>query len=163
VTQRGDLLSDYENAAYALKVGEISRPVRSPAGFHIIRLDERKDEQIATSHILIRIKATTDDERPIVDSLKIIREAILAGQSFEEAARTNSAGSADCAARRLPGLVWPGGHAGRFRAAVDTLEIGEISQPLKTQYGHHLIKLRNRARPMRSASSRTGNWWRSRL
>jgi len=144
VTQRGDLLSDYENAAYALKVGEISRPVRSPAGFHIIRLDERKDDQIATSHLLIQVKATADDEQPIVDSLRIIREAILAGESFEEAARTYSQDLQTTPRGGYLGWFAMEDMPEDFRAAVDTLEIGQISQPLKTQYGYHLVKLRNR-------------------
>jgi peptidyl-prolyl cis-trans isomerase SurA len=144
VTQRGDLLSDYENAAYALEIGEISRPVRSPAGFHIIRLDERKDEQIATSHILIQIRATADDEQPIVDSLKSIRDAILGGESFEEAARTHSQDLQTAPRGGYLGWFALEAMPEDFRAAVDTLTIGQISEPLKTQYGYHLVKLRNR-------------------
>jgi peptidyl-prolyl cis-trans isomerase SurA len=143
-TQRGDLLSDYENAAYALKAGEISRPIRSPAGYHIIRLDNRQDEEISTSHILIQVKATQDDEQPIVDSLKIIREAILAGQSFEEAARAYSQDLQTAQRGGYLGWFALEDMPADFRAAVDTLKVGDISQPLKTQYGYHLVKLRTR-------------------
>jgi len=143
-TKKGDLLSDYENAAYALKVGEISRPVRSRNGFHVIRLDNSKEDSILTSHILIRVKATALDEQPLMDTLKAIREEILAGLPFEDAARKYSQDLES---------VNRGGYLGwfaleempaDFRSAVDTLEAGEISQPFKTQYGYHIVRLLKR-------------------
>ena len=47
---------DFEKAAYALKVGELSQPVLSPFGFHIIRVDEHKGDTLALRHILVSIQ-----------------------------------------------------------------------------------------------------------
>ncbi len=70
---------DFEKAAYALKVGEISQPVLSPFGFHLIRVDEKKGDTLALRHILVAItpsdSATSRIDRK-ADSL-----ATLAGSS----------------------------------------------------------------------------------
>ncbi|RJP78023.1 MAG: hypothetical protein C4524_07300 [Candidatus Zixiibacteriota bacterium] len=143
-TEKGDLLSEYESAAEALTVGEISRPVRTRAGFHIIRLEDRAENRILTSHILVKPVIREEDEQSVQDTLAVIREEILAGMPFEEAAKTYSQ-DLESAGR--------GGYLGWFaleempdflRAPVDTLETGEISQPFSTQYGWHLVQLKSR-------------------
>jgi len=55
---KGRFVPDFEKAAYALKVGELSQPVSSPFGFHIIRVDEHKGDTLALRHILIPIRAS---------------------------------------------------------------------------------------------------------
>ncbi len=144
-TTKGDLLSSYEDAAAALRVGEISRPVRSRYGYHIIRLEDKKENsEILTSHILIQTRTEAEDEQPTLDSLNIIRNEIVAGMPFETAAK-NYSHDLESASR--------GGYLGwfaleempaDFRAAIDTLKIGDVSQPFKTQYGYHLARLANR-------------------
>lgn len=143
-TEKGDLLSDYENAAYALKVGEISRPVRSRSGFHIIRLDDRKDEQISTSQILIQVKVTAQDEQPAADSLKAIRQKIIDGQPFEDAARSYSQDLESANRGGYLGWFALDEMPADFRAAVDSLNSGDISQPFRTQYGYHIVRLLSR-------------------
>ncbi len=149
-TERGDLLSSYENVAFSLNPGEISRPVKTRYGYHIIRLEERREEKINTSHILIRPKVLAEDEGPVIDLLTSIREQIQAGTPFGDAAKEYSQ-DLESANR--------GGYLGwfsledmpeNFRDAVASLELNEISQPFKTQYGYHIVKLLNRreARPL---------------
>ena len=52
---KGQFVKPFEDAAYALKPGELSQPVLSPFGFHIIRVDEHKGDSITVRHILVRI------------------------------------------------------------------------------------------------------------
>ena len=55
---KGRFVPDFEKAAYALKVGELSQPVLSPFGYHVIRVDEKKGDTLALRHILVRIQAS---------------------------------------------------------------------------------------------------------
>ncbi len=87
---RGRFVPAFESAAYALKTGEISQPVLTPYGFHIIRVDERKGDTISLHHILIRIQqsdsaATRTDRR--ADSLSRIAASSDQPTKFDEAAR----------------------------------------------------------------------------
>jgi len=59
-TEKGDLYPEYETAAYALKAGEISPVVETEAGFHIIRMLERRGDRINTAHILLKAKPTPE-------------------------------------------------------------------------------------------------------
>ena len=88
---RGRFVAPFENAAYALKVGEISQPVKTDFGFHLIRVDARKGDTLALHHILVPIQlrdeaATLLDRR--ADTLAKIGANKLTPAAFDEAART---------------------------------------------------------------------------
>jgi peptidyl-prolyl cis-trans isomerase D len=88
---KGRFVAAFETAAYALKTGEISQPVLTQFGYHLIRLDERKGDTIALRHILLRIQqsdsaAARTDRR--ADSLARIAASSDQPAKFDEAART---------------------------------------------------------------------------
>jgi len=88
---RGRFVPTFEAAAYALSSGQISDPVLTPFGYHIIRLDERKGDTLSLRHILLRIQqsdsaAVRTDRK--ADSLAQIAASALEPQKFDEAART---------------------------------------------------------------------------
>jgi peptidyl-prolyl cis-trans isomerase SurA len=143
-TQRGDLLSEYETAAFALKVGEISRPVRTQYGFHIIRLDDTQEDKIKTSQILVKIKALPEDEQATLDSLNSIRAILLAGKPFEEAARGYSKDVESSGRGGYLGWFQLDEMPADFKVVVDTLQVGDVSKPFKTQYGYHVVKMTNK-------------------
>jgi len=72
-----DLVANYSAAATAIEIGEISEVVRTEFGYHIIRLDDRRGDQIETSHILIKIDETLVDEDQAIDKLNAIRDSVL--------------------------------------------------------------------------------------
>jgi len=87
---KGRFVAPFETAAYALKPGELSQPVLTPFGYHIIRVDERKGDTIALRHILIRIQqsdsaAGRTDRR--ADSLARLAASTDQPAKFDEAAR----------------------------------------------------------------------------
>src|SRR5437763_748207 len=87
---RGRFVPAFETAAYALKVGELSQPVLTPFGYHIIRVDSRKGDTLSVRHILLRIQqsdsaATATDRR--ADSLSRIAASSDQPAKFDEAAR----------------------------------------------------------------------------
>ncbi len=149
-TEKGDLLSSYEDAAYVLEPGEISRPVRTRFGYHIIRLDERRENKILSSHILVIPNITDDDELPVVELLNDLRVEIEEGLSFGEAAKEYSSDLESANRDGYLGWFSLEDMPEEFRNHIEELEIGEVSTPFKTQYGYHISKLLNKreARPV---------------
>jgi peptidyl-prolyl cis-trans isomerase SurA len=152
-TKRGDFVKEFEEAAYALNVGEISDIVRTQFGFHIIQLVDKQGERINTRHILIQLQPTEEDEKAIVEKLKEIRQRILSGEAtFSEMALKYSDD---------PNVEKDQGHLGEFEvenfqikafeAAVKKLQVGEISEPFRTEFGYHIIRLNDR-QPARKLS-----------
>src|SRR5919206_1135350 len=89
---RGRFVPDFERAAYALQPGELSQPVLTPYGYHIIRVDERKGDTLAVRHILLRIQPSDSS------AVRIDREA---DQLASLAAGSTDPTKLDSAARKL--------------------------------------------------------------
>jgi len=88
---KGRFVPAFETAAYALKVGELSQPVLTPFGYHIIRVDERKGDTLSLRHILVRIQqsdsaATVTDKK--ADDLARIAASTDKPEKLDEASRT---------------------------------------------------------------------------
>ncbi|MEN3068283.1 peptidylprolyl isomerase [Uliginosibacterium sediminicola] len=131
-----------------MKPGQFSNVLRSSAGLHIVKLldvhdaaqaKEIKVEQTHARHILIRasdVLNEADARRRLGD----LRQRILAGARFEDVARTNST---DVTAARGGDLGWlsPGDTVPDFELAMNTLSVGEISPPVQSPFGWHLIQV----------------------
>jgi len=141
----------FANAVKGMKTGEVSGVLRSPGGFHVLKVIERRGsgeegapvQQTRARHILIRtseVVSEADARRRLAD----LRERIVTGGAdFGELARLNSA---DGSASRGGELDWllPGDTVPDFERAMDALKVGEISQPVKSPFGWHLIQVEER-------------------
>ncbi len=140
----------YVNAAAKLQPGEVSGILRSPAGFHIIKLIARRGGaqeaktvvETHARHILIKVNELVSDadaKRKLLD----LRERLEHGADFAELARLYSN---DLSAAKGGDLGWlyPGDTVPEFQRAMDALKVNEISQPVRTQYGWHLIQVLGR-------------------
>ncbi len=134
-----------------LAVGGIAGPLRSGAGLHVVKLVERRQRggipstvtQSRARHILLRTGAQLS-EAQAVQRLDAIRNRVVAGQAdFAELAKQHSH---DPSAREGGELGWanPGQFVPEFEDAINALEPGQLSTPLVTRFGVHLIQLLER-------------------
>lgn len=147
--QRGDFVPEFEEVAFLLQPGEISDIVKTRFGFHIIQSIDRKGDKINVRHLLIRLQPNPGDESLTEDQIKELRATLDAPDAnFEEIARQYSDDET---------TKEQGGHLGKFEVenlqerefvlAIQKLKPGEISQPFKTRFGWHILKLNDRQEP----------------
>ena len=142
----------FSSALKDLPPGGVSGVLRSPAGFHVLKMIERRGGTAAASgapvrqtlarHILIKtseVVAENDAKRRLSD----IRDRIVNGTDFAELAKLNSADGSATKGGDL-GWVYPGDTVPEFERAMDELKPGEISQPVKSPFGYHLIQVLER-------------------
>lgn len=145
----GELPTLFAELVPNMKPGEISNLIRSPSGFHIIELfDHRTGQQhIVTQtlarHILVRLSALTTDGKA-KEILADAKRRIAAGEDFATLARNISEDKASASNGGDLGWVEPGQMIPDFEAAMDRLSPGEISDPVKTRFGWHLIQVEDR-------------------
>ena len=145
----GELPTIFADAVQEMKTGDLSALIRSPSGFHIIKLlghhsgKHHVIKQTHARHILIRTNALTSDE-DAKKQLLALRAQALKGEDFAKLAASNSADKASAAQGGDLGWAGPGKMVPAFEEAMDKLSPGEISQPIKTPFGWHLIKLLGR-------------------
>ena len=146
-TQRGDLVPEYEEVAFGLEEGEVSSPVRSRFGYHIIRLNWRRGEKINTSHILVKLTPSSLDEERAVTQATRLRDRILSGEDFGEIAKEYS--SDEETAKDGGDLGWfdVPQMPDEFRIVTRDLEPGDLSQPFKSRVGVHIVKVIDREQP----------------
>jgi peptidyl-prolyl cis-trans isomerase SurA len=140
----------FANALAGMQPGDVSQILRSPAGFHILKLNDKRGVggeaavvQTRIRHILIRTNemvSEADARRKLLD----LRDRIVSGGAdFGELARANSD---DGTAARGGELDWvfPGDTVPEFEQAYEHLKVGEVSQPVRTPFGYHLIQVLER-------------------
>ncbi len=142
-----DRLPDlYAKALDGLKPGEVSGIIRSPAGFHLIKLIGRRGggapamvEQTHARHILVKtseIVSAADAKR----KLENLRERIIHGADFGELARLNSDDPSSVKGGDL-GWIYPGDTVPAFEREMNSLKVGEVSQPFETPFGWHIVQV----------------------
>ncbi|MEO6901948.1 MAG: peptidylprolyl isomerase [Bacteroidia bacterium] len=136
----------FESAAYNTKVGEVSMPVRSRYGYHIIKVTDRRKAQgeVHVAHIMIKTEAdmTPTDSINAYNKIKEIYGKLKAGAKFEELAEQFSDDKSS--ASQGGELPWFG--TGRMPVEFETTAFalknkGDYSDIMKTKYGWHIIKL----------------------
>lgn len=151
----GQMVTQFENAAYDMKKGELSsRPARTPFGYHIIQIVDRQPVRgsIKVSHIMARFQSAAADSADTASALMRIRGVVdslkkgwdfhkLAQKLSEDAGSASKGGDLGWFERRR--FVQP------FDEAAFKLQVGEVSPIVRTPFGYHLIRC-DSARPLRS-------------
>jgi peptidyl-prolyl cis-trans isomerase SurA len=146
----GDMVPEFEQAAFTLSPGEISDVVETNYGYHIIKCEDRRAVQTRVRHILIALSTSEEDEQRIIDQLNELRDRALREESFSALVEQYS---------QDPYSKEKGGDLGwypldqldpQFRSVVDTLSVSNISEPIKTSSGYHLLKTVDRVAERRA-------------
>lgn len=142
----------YAEAVKKLKTGEVSDILRSPAGFHIVKLIDKKGDggakpavalkQTRARHILIKVNELVS-EAEAKRKLVALKERLDNGADFAELARLNSN---DLSAAKGGDLGWlyQGDTVPDFEKAMDALKINQTSEPVQSPFGFHLIQVLER-------------------
>lgn len=145
--KQSELPTIFTNIIISMKPGDISEPVQSPSGFHIVKVDDVKhqdDKVVVTQtharHILIKTSALMTDAQAKA-KLEELRKQILAGADFTKLAREYSDDTGSASDGGDLGWVDPGATVPIFEQEMDKLQVGQISEPFKSQYGWHIVQV----------------------
>jgi len=145
----GQLPSLFAKVVRTLKSGESSTVIQSPNGFHIVKLVDKRGKnvqlvvkQTRARHILVKTNEVVSDD-DARNRLRLLKERIENGADFAELAKLHSD---DLSANRGGDLNWlnPGDTVPEFERAMDALKPDQVSDPVRSPFGWHLIQVQER-------------------
>lgn len=147
--KQSELPSLFADMAPKMKKGDIEGPIRSPSGFHIIKLLDQRGGNVElvtkthVRHILLKPNElmTNDDAR---NKLASIKARIEGGDDFGDLARGNSDDKGSAVKGGDLGFVAPGALVPEFEEAMNDLKPKQLSEPVQSQFGWHLIQVLER-------------------
>ncbi|HNR22672.1 MAG TPA: peptidylprolyl isomerase [Steroidobacteraceae bacterium] len=133
-------------AVIKLQAGEVSDVIRTPSGFHLVRVNEVQStdgpsivQQVHARHILMKPNELQDDAT-VEQRMNSIRDRIMRGEDFGGIATIVSEDPGSASEGGDLGWTSPGTFVPEFEAQLAALADGEISQPFRTQYGWHIVQ-----------------------
>jgi peptidyl-prolyl cis-trans isomerase SurA len=143
------LPSVFVNAVKDMKKGDVSPVLRSPGGFHIVKLNDSRSrnaptvvEQTHVRHILVRVNEVTSESEAKA-KIERIKDRIETGANFPDQAKLNSEDASSSKGGDL-GWINPGDTVPEFEQAMAKLSAGEVSGPVRSPFGWHLILVEER-------------------
>ncbi|MGB1333339.1 MAG: peptidylprolyl isomerase [Porticoccaceae bacterium] len=147
--KQAQLPSLFTDALEGLEPGEISNPVRSGAGFHLLKLYDRKggEEKLIEQHFSRHILLTPNEIRNEDDTVALlneIREKLQAGEEFISQAKEYSEDPGSALKGGELGWSTPGSFVPIFEQTMNSIALNEISEPFKSQFGWHILQVTDR-------------------
>lgn len=139
----------FAGALRYMQAGDISKVLRSPSGFHIIKLTAVKGttkhavRQTLVRHILIRTDAVTTDATAKA-RLNELRDRVMAGEDFATLARSHSQDTLSAQKGGDLGWVNPGQLVAPFEKAMNSLKKNAVSMPVRSRFGWHILQVQDR-------------------
>lgn len=157
--KQSELPTIFSDLVANMNPGDISEPVQSSSGFHIVKLDDVKRQakkvvvtQTHARHILIKTSVLMTDEQAKA-KLEDLRKQILAGADFAKLAKQYSEDTGSASQGGDLGWLDPGATVPAFDEHMSKLQVGEISEPFKSQYGWHIVQVLGRRQADQTAES----------
>lgn len=149
----GEVPTIFVDVVHKMVDGEITDPLRSPSGFHIIKLLEKKggvqmaekhtQTKTKVRHILIKTNELVNDEEA-KKRLQALKQRLKDGDDFATLARGNSDDKGSALKGGDLGFVAPGALVAPFEEAMNKLAINQVSDPVQSQFGWHIIQVLER-------------------
>jgi len=140
-----NMLYPFESVAYNTEVGDISPIVRTKYGYHIINVTDVKDAmgtaQVAHIFVALRPDASKQDSLRKTEKVNNIHAKIQEGLSFEDAVAQYSEDKGSIKNNGQLSHFTCNRVVPEFVEVVDIMQVGDISAPIKTDYGYHIVKL----------------------
>ncbi len=146
-----DMVYPFENGAYNTEIGKVSKPVRTDFGYHIIKVTEKHPAvgTIEVAHIYVALVPDSDSATVAEKNEKInnIYQKINDGMTFEDAVRQFSEDRGSASREGKLSKFTSSRIVPEFIEAVNNMQIGQVSAPVHTMYGLHIIKLIGEEKP----------------
>jgi len=141
-------VKEFETAVFSLSPGEVSEPIETEFGLHIIELIERRGDAVHPRHILIRIARSEVDHEAVIAVLDSLRKRALAGDDFAALARKFSEYKETALIGGSLGLTELNNVDKSILPAVQNLQTGEISSATRLTVpgfdGYHIVLMKSR-------------------
>jgi peptidyl-prolyl cis-trans isomerase SurA len=144
-----ELPTIFSDTVIRMQPTDYSQPIRTGSGFHLVRLNDMRGaepvvvDQIRVRHILISPNEILDDDATM-QKLIGIRNQILAGDDFATVAESISEDTQSAAEGGDLGWAEGDAYVGPFTAIIESLPIGELSEPFRTEFGWHIAEVIDR-------------------
>jgi len=144
--KKHELPSLFADVIDSLSPKQYSKVLRSPSGFHILQLIEKRNAnlqkipQTQVRHILIKTDAL-QNEQDVIDKLSSLRDRILQGEDFATLAKANSVDHVSASQGGELGWLGKGETVPAFDSVMQSIPENEISQPFKSRFGWHILQV----------------------
>lgn len=134
----------FENAVYSTEPGSISDPIKTKFGYHLVKVDNKRKSRgkLKVAHILVKVPQDAKEDKLYREKIDTIKQQLEGGKTFETLARMYSDDRATAAKGGELPMFGSGRMVKEFEDASFALEqVGQVSEPVKTRFGFHIIKL----------------------
>ena len=140
----GTMVPEFEIAAFALEVGQISDVVETQFGYHIIRLEEKRDDDIRVRHILIQTETVPEDEERTREEIAALQQRIQGGEDFGTLAKQYSDDPTTAPKGGELGWFYVAQIPPLFKTEIESLDVRQVSNPINSEFGFHLLTILER-------------------
>ena len=138
--RRGNLVTEFESAAFTLAPGEISLPIKTEFGYHIIETQEILGEKIKVRHILISPPLTDEDETLAYNKAVSLKDSSSTLSNFISIVKSHSMDDQTNTAGGSLGWIDPNKYPiQEFGAVIGQIASNECAGPVRSEYGYHLL------------------------